>query len=91
VLREKDIEKIIATFDAFEEVDKYAYPATLEELKENDFNLNIPRYVDTFEEEEDIDIPAVQDEIEELEAELADTQAKMREYLEELGLSGKGE
>lgn len=86
-LREKDIEKILSTFEAFEEVEKYAYPATLEELKENDFNLNIPRYVDTFEEEEDIDIPAVQEEIEELEAELAETQAKMRKYLEELGLS----
>jgi type I restriction enzyme M protein len=85
-LRETDIEKIVATFDAFDEVDKYAYPAALEELEENDFNLNIPRYVDTFEEEEDIDIPAVQAEIEELEAELAETQAKMREYLEELGL-----
>jgi type I restriction enzyme M protein len=85
-LRDKDIEKIIATFTAFKEVDKYATPATFEELKENDFNLNIPRYVDTFEEEEDIDIPAVQKEIEELEAELAQTQAKMREYLEELGL-----
>jgi type I restriction enzyme M protein len=86
-LREKDIEKILRTFEAFEEVEKYAYPATLEELKENDFNLNIPRYVDTFEEKEDIDIPAVQEEIEELEAELAETQAKMRKYLEELGLS----
>jgi type I restriction enzyme M protein len=43
--------------------------------------------VDTFEEKEDIDIPAVQEEIEELEAELAETQAKMRKYLEELGLS----
>ena len=88
VLRDKDIEQIVTTFDAFEEVDKYAYPATLEELKENDFNLNIPRYVDTFEEEEDIDIPAVQKEIDTLEAELAETQAKMRQYLEELGLGG---
>jgi len=87
-LREQDIEKILNTYQAFEEVDKYAYPATLEELKENDFNLNIPRYVDTFEEEEDIDITAVQKEIEELEAELAETQAKMRAYLEELGLDG---
>ncbi len=90
-LRETDIDKIVSTFNAFDEVDKYAYPAALEELEENDFNLNIPRYVDTFEEEEDIDIPAVQAEIEELEAELAETQAKMRAYLEELGLSGKGE
>ena len=90
-LRKTDIEKVVTTFDAFEEVDKYAYPATLEELKENDFNLNIPRYVDTFEEEEDVDIPAVQKEIDELEAELAETQAKMREYLKELGLDKQGD
>lgn len=87
-LRERDIEKIISIFESFEEADKYAYPAMFEELKENDFNLNIPRYVDTFEEEEDIDIPEVQKEIEELEAELAETQAKMKAYLEELGLDG---
>jgi type I restriction enzyme M protein len=87
VLREADIARIVATYDAFEEVEKYAYPAPLQELEENDFNLNIPRYVDTFEEEEDIDIPAVQQEIDALEAELAETQTKMRRYLEELGFN----
>ena len=60
--------------------------ATWEEIKEADYNLNIPRYVDTFEEEEEIDIPAVQKEIEQLEAELALTRNELSKYLRELGL-----
>ena len=59
--------------------------ATPNEIRENDFNLNIPRYVDTYEEEAEIDIPAVQKEIEQLETELAEVQEKMKEYLKELG------
>ena len=65
--------------------DKYAFVATPEDIQENDFNLNIPRYVDTYEEEAEIDIVAVQKEIESLEIELAEVQAKMKEYLKELG------
>jgi type I restriction enzyme M protein len=60
--------------------------ATLEEIREAEFNLNIPRYVDTFKEEEDIDVPAVQEEIQDIEAELAKTQKELNKYLEELGL-----
>ena len=67
-------------------MDKYAYVADFDEIKENDFNLNIPRYVDTFEEEEEIDIRAVQEEIDSLDAELAQVQEQMQGYLEELGL-----
>jgi type I restriction enzyme M protein len=85
-LREQDIAKIVSTFTAFKTVDKYAYRAGVKEIKENDFNLNIPRYVDTFEEEEEVDIPAVQKEIESLETQLAETRAKMAGYLKELGL-----
>lgn len=59
--------------------------ATREEIVENDYNLNIPRYVDTYEEEEEIDIVAVQKEIDSLEAELAEVQIKMKAYLKELG------
>ena len=84
-LRMKDIEKIVKTYQDFETLEKYAYRATLDEIKENDFNLNIPRYVDTFEEEEEIDIPAVQKEIEGLEKELADVRKEMEGYLKELG------
>ncbi len=65
--------------------EKFAYVATREEIAENDYNLNIPRYVDTYEEEEEIDIVAVQKEIDSLEAELSEVKVKMNEYLRELG------
>ncbi|GIX04593.1 MAG: type I restriction-modification system subunit M [Planctomycetaceae bacterium] len=84
-LRPEDIEKIVRTFRAFKTVDKYAYRATVDEIAENDFNLNIPRYVDTYEEEEEIDIEAVQREIDELEAQLAETRKQMAAYMKELG------
>ena len=70
-------------------VDKYAHLADLSEIKENDFNLNIPRYVDTFEEEEDIDIDAVQKEIDILEKELANVKLKMAEKLQEISKGGE--
>ena len=85
-LRTEDIDHIAITYQKFETVDKYAYRASLEEIEENDFNLNIPRYVDTFEEEEPVDIPAVQKEIEQLEKELVDVRQEMNSYLKELGL-----
>ena len=65
--------------------EKYSYVAGFDEIKENDFNLNIPRYVDTFEEEEEVDIPAVQKEIDELEKELSEVQSEMKKYMKELG------
>ena len=70
-LGEEHIKKIVATYRAFQTVPKYAYRATREEIAENDFNLNIPRYVDTFEAEKEVDLKAVQKEIEKLEGELA--------------------
>ena len=60
--------------------------ATLEEIAENDYNLNIPRYVDTFEEEELINIDEVKQNIANIEAALAVVQAQMKKYMEELGL-----
>jgi type I restriction enzyme M protein len=58
----------------------------LDEIKGNEFNLNIPRYVDTFEEEKLVDIDEVQGNIERIKAELVTVEAKMSEYLKELGL-----
>ncbi|WP_109316261.1 type I restriction-modification system subunit M [Pseudovibrio ascidiaceicola] len=84
-LNDSHLEKIVATYKARQAVDKYAYVATLNEVKENDFNLNIPRYVDTFEEEEEIDLMAVRQEREELKAEMSELEAKMDAYLKELG------
>ncbi|EGB15416.1 type I restriction-modification system, M subunit [Pseudodesulfovibrio mercurii] len=85
-LRPENVRKIVDTYKAREFVDKYAYVAGFDELKENDFNLNIPRYVDTFEEEEEVDIAKVQGEIEELEKELVEVRKEMAGYLEELGV-----
>ncbi len=68
------------------EIEKYSHLASPSEIKENDYNLNIPRYVDTFEEEELVDIEATKKEISRLEAELKSVQGKMSEYLAELGL-----
>ena len=85
-LSSEHISKIVETYKKRSEIEKYSHLATFNEIKENDFNLNIPRYVDTFEEEPEIDIAATQKRILELEQELAKTQAQMQEYLKELGL-----
>src|SRR5690606_28044191 len=66
--------------------DKFAYIADMAEIRENDYNLNIPRYVDTFEEEPEVDIKAVQTEISNLKQQLAEVEAKMEVYLKELGV-----
>lgn len=86
ILRDSDIANIVSTYEARVNVDKYSYVASFEEIKENDFNLNIPRYVDTFEEEQLVDIDEVKKNIADIEAELAEVQAQMAEYLHELGL-----
>jgi len=85
-LLDTHLDKIMTTFMARQNVDKYAYLAPLAEITENDFNLNIPRYVDTFEEEEEIDVAAVEKEIEQLERELVEVRAKMKQYLKDLGV-----
>lgn len=84
-LTEENIAKIVETYRTRESVDKYAYLATLQEVKDNDYNLNIPRYVDTFEEEEEIDLVAIRAEREHLKTQLAELEVQMAKYLEELG------
>ena len=79
-------EDIVAAFRNFESKPKYAHRATIEEIRENDFNRNIARYVDTSEAEQEIDIAAVQGEIDGLEAELKKTRAEIDYHLRELGL-----
>ena len=86
ILRSCDIEKIVTTYKNKDVIDKYSYLASYEDIKENDYNLNIPRYVDTFEEEEMVDIEEVKKNIANIEKELAEVQAQMKKYLEELGL-----
>lgn len=85
-LSEEHINKIVDTYKNRREIEKYSHLATLDEIKENDFNLNISRYVDTFEEEEEIDLAKVKVEIVDLENELQKVQSQMTEYLKELGV-----
>jgi type I restriction enzyme M protein len=87
-LDQSHIDKIVATYTSRETVDKYAYQATQAEIEQNDFNLNIPRYVDTFEEEEEIDLMAVRAERQTLKAHLAELETRMEGYLRELGFAG---
>lgn len=85
-LRPEHIQKIIETYRTRTEIEKYSHCATLKEIEENDYNLNIPRYVDTFEEEEPIDIKAVMAEIKELESKRTELDAQIEVYLKELGI-----
>lgn len=84
-LTQDNIKKVVKTYQQRKSIDKYAYLASKEELVENDYNLNIPRYVDTFEEEEEIDLMAVRKQREQLKAKLADLEQQMQGYLQELG------
>jgi type I restriction enzyme M protein len=84
-LREADLQRILDVVWMRQSISKYAYLATPAEIAENDFNLNIPRYVDTFEQEAEIDLMAVRREREQLKAELALLEVQMAGYLKELG------
>jgi len=85
-LSDENIEKIVDTYKKRSEIEKYSHVATFDEIAENDFNLNIPRYVDTFTEETPVDIPATRKRIAELTVELSKTTDEMEKYLKELGL-----
>ena len=93
-MNESHINHIVETYRKFNEgklnagvaEEKFSSVATFDEIKENDFNLNIPRYVDTFEEEAEVDITAVQTQIEKLEVELVEVRQEMDKYLKELGV-----
>jgi type I restriction enzyme M protein len=97
-LREEDINKILDTYKAYATgtlsevevrgvlVDKYAYVATLAEVAENDYNLNIPRYVDTFEEEEEIDLAEVSTQLKEVDALSQSTDNTIADYCKQLGI-----
>ena len=84
-LRSQDIEKIVGTYEKFNSVPRFAYRAKRSEIEENEFNLNIPRYVDISEEQEEVNLSQVQREIDELETQLAAVRKEMAAYLRELG------
>ena len=86
-LRDEDIDKIVSTYQNRKEIEKYSHKASLEEIKENDYNLNIPRYVDTFEEEEEIDLEATSKRLKEINKEIAENDAEIAKFCKELNIS----
>ncbi|WP_339848263.1 type I restriction-modification system subunit M [uncultured Dokdonia sp.] len=96
-LREEDITKLMDTYKAYANhpepaegstatIDKYSYVATLSEIAENDYNLNIPRYVDTFEEEEAVDLAAVSKALKGIDKDMATTDTTIANFCKELGI-----
>ncbi len=83
-LTQENIDKILNTYKNREEIDKYSRNVSIEEIKENDFNLNLPRYIDTFEEEEEIDIDAVNKELAEIKVKIAEKEKLIEEMIKEL-------
>ncbi len=86
-LREQDIDKLITTYRERTETEKYSHVATLAEIAENDYNLNIPRYVDTFEEEEPVDLEVVSQELKGLEEEMQSTDKNIADFCQQLGIN----
>lgn len=86
VLRPSDIDKIIDAYKARANEAKYCHVALISEIGENDYNLNIPRYVDTFEEEEAVDLKAVSEELKKLDGEMKNTDATIADYCKQLGI-----
>ena len=85
-LTKENIRKILDTYKNYKEVEKYSHIATIEEIRENEYNLNIKRYVDTFEEEEEIDIEETKKNIEKINEELQVLEKELQESLKEFGL-----
>ncbi|MCD7781375.1 MAG: type I restriction-modification system subunit M [Methanosphaera sp.] len=87
-LRPEDIDKIVDTLQRRRETEKYSHRATLEEIKENEYNLNIPRYVDTFEEEEPVNLEETRQKINEIDKKIEEIDKQLEPYYKELGLKG---
>ena len=85
-LRDEDIEKIVNTYANRKEIEKYSHKVTMEEIEENDFNLNIPRYIDTFEEEELIDLNKVCEELDGIADQMEEVDNQIKKYCDELGI-----
>ena len=87
ILRDEHIDKIITTYRTRSEEAKYSKRISLKEIADNDYNLNIPRYVDTFEAEERIDIHAIAAELKALDAQMAETDQRIARFCKELNIS----
>nr|MBP6411675.1 N-6 DNA methylase [Pseudarcicella sp.] len=86
VLRNDHIDKIVETYRNRIEEDKYSKKATLQLIADNDYNLNIPRYVDTFEAEEQIDIDSIATEIKALDNRIKDTDSFLADFCKQLNI-----
>lgn len=86
VMEEAHVARVLDTYGQRAGIARYSHRADVAEITENDFNLNIPRYVDTFEAEEEIDVAALQRDIVRIEGELVEVRVKMAGYLKELGV-----
>jgi type I restriction enzyme M protein len=84
-LRKEDIEKIVSAYREYRSIDKYCRPVSLDEIRANDYNLNITRYIDVAEEEKPIDVQKVLNELNELKGERSVIDKKMNAFLKELG------
>ena len=84
ILRQEDIDKIVNTYKERKDVDKYAHVADMDEIRENDFNLNIPRYVDTFEAEPPVDLGKLTDEMIKTQAEINQNEKELLSMMKEL-------
>lgn len=85
-LREEAVDKVVQTYRERKTIDECSYVASLAEIAENDYNLNIPRYVDTFKEEVPVDLDGTAAEIEQLDTALKCNDAVLKAYCEELGI-----
>lgn len=85
-LSDEIINKIVKTYKERKEIEKYSHVAKLAEIVENDYNLNIPRYVDTFQPEAPVDITAVNAALKQVEKDLATATIKLQKHLQELGI-----
>ena len=81
------LDNIIAAVENRQDIEKYAHVATLQEVKDNDYNLNIPRYVDTFEAEAEIDLDAIAQQLQQLEKDSQKTDAVIADFCKELGIA----
>ncbi|MDN6345553.1 MAG: SAM-dependent methyltransferase [Tetragenococcus koreensis] len=86
-MRQEDVDLVVETFLKREDVAKYAHVASFEEIKENDFNLNIPRYVDTFEEEDPVDLVAVSQELGDINRDIEQSEADLLAMISDLAVT----
>ena len=84
ILTDENIDKIVKTYSERKDIEKYAHDADFDEIQENEFNLNIPRYVDTFEEEPPVDIKKVSQELQDINKKIKETESEFLSMVDEL-------